>query len=143
MALLRTLLVIGVMFVAVIGGITFLATEGPEVVVLLTRAPDGSTRKTRVWIADADGYSWVESATPEREFLADIQRNPMVQVERNGETRPYVARAMPGDEGHERIRSLLREKYGWADWWLQNVVDTSRSVAVRLQSPRGFTAPRH
>ena len=141
--LLRTVLLIGVMFVAAIAGITFFATEGPEVVVLLTRGENGTPRKTRVWVADADGATWIESATPDREFLADIRRNPMVQLERYGELRPYLARALPGPEGHDRIRALLREKYGWADWWLQQIVDTSQSVGVRLETPKSFMAPRH
>lgn len=140
--LLRFALVIGAMLFAVFAGITLIATEGPEVVVLTTRMQDGGLRNTRVWVADAEGASWVEAATPEREFYADIQRNPTVSLERNGESRPYIAKTFAGPEGHEKIRSLLREKYGWADWWLQQVVDTSHSIAVRLDPPTNFMAPR-
>ncbi len=140
--LLRTVLVLGTIFIAVIAGITFVATEGAEVVVLSTRGPNGTTRKTRVWVADLDGAAWVEAANPERDFYADLQRNPTVSMERNGETRPYIAKVFPGAEGNQRIRALLREKYGWADWWLQQLVDTSQSIAVRLDAPTGFVAPR-
>ena len=38
----------------------------------------------------------------------------------------------PGAEGHEKIRGLLRRKYGWADRWVGAIVDTSSSVAIRL-----------
>ena len=130
--LLRFILVTGSMFVAVIAGITLIATEGPEVVVLGTRSPDGSLRETRVWVADADGAMWVEAANPDREFYGDIRRNPRVMLERAGKTRPYVATAFADAAGSRRIRSLLREKYGWADWWLQQMVDTSKSIALRL-----------
>lgn len=140
--LLRFVLVIAAMLVAVVAGITVIATEGPEVVVLGTRAPGGEIRKTRVWVADAEGASWIEAASPDRAFYADIQRNPMVSLERDGESRPYLATTFPGPEGHEKIRRLLREKYGWADWWLQQIVDTSESIAVRLTTPSNFTAPR-
>lgn len=140
--LLRFILVIGAMFFAVVAGVTLVATEGPEVVVLGTRMPEGGVRKTRVWIADAEGASWVEAATPEREFYLDIQRNPTVSLERGGETRPYIAKAFPGPEGNAKIRGLLREKYGWADWWLQQIVDTSQSIAIRLDPPPRFMAPR-
>jgi len=138
----RTGLVIGAMVAAVIGAITFAAVEGPEVVVLSTRAPDGVVHKTRVWLADADGASWIEAANPERQFLADIRRNPSVGVERDGEMRPYLATILANPEGHDRIRRLLREKYGWADWWIQHVADTSQSVAIRLDRPKNFMAPR-
>jgi hypothetical protein len=43
------------------------------------------------------------------------------------------ANVLPDPEGHERIRRLLRAKYGWADRWTALVVDLSRSVAVRLE----------
>ncbi len=38
----------------------------------------------------------------------------------------------PGAAGHRLIRSLLREKYGWADVWVGLIQDTSQSIAVRL-----------
>ena len=122
--------------------ITFVATEGPEVAVLSTRGPDGAERTTRVWVVDAEGATWLEAANPERGFYADLQRNPTVTLERGGESRPYLATTFPGSEGNRKIRGLLREKYGWADWWLQNVVDTSQSIAVRLEQPTRFMAPR-
>ncbi len=140
--LVRAVLVIGAMVVALIAGVTLIATEGPEVVVLSTRGPNGTTRQTRVWVADADGAAWIEAANPEREFYTDIRRNPAVSLERDGQTRPYIAKPIPGPEGNERIRTLLREKYGWADWWLQQLVDTSQSIAVRLDRPPQFLAPR-
>jgi hypothetical protein len=28
---------------------------------------------------------------------------------------------------------LLAEKYGWADWWVGLLQDTSQSVAVKLE----------
>lgn len=130
------------MLAAVFVGISVIATEGQEVVVLSTRAQDGSTRQTRVWIADADGAAWIEAANPAREFYADIRRNPAVSLRRDGESRPYLARSFADAEGNRRIRSLLSEKYGWADWWLQQLVDTSHSIAVRLDPPPNFLAPR-
>ena len=141
--LLRFVLVAGAVLVALVAGITLIATEGPEVAVLSTRAPDGTMRRTRVWVADADGAAWVEAANPERGFYGDIQRNPLVLMERQGQSRPYLARTFAGPDGNQRIRTLLRDKYGWADWWLQQMVDTSRSIAVRLDAPpSGHIAPR-
>ena len=34
--------------------------------------------------------------------------------------------------GHGRIRSLIRERYGFRDRWVNLFVDTSGSVAVQL-----------
>jgi hypothetical protein len=36
-------------------------------------------------------------------------------------------------EGHAKIRRLLREKYGLADWWVGLFQDTSGSVAIHLR----------
>src|SRR5687767_7758921 len=111
--LLLTALALGVGFAAV----TLYALESREVVVLRTRAADGTLRATRTWIADADGTAWVEAATPERPFLRDLERDPTVRLERDG--RPLQCRtAVAGNpEGHARIRDLLAAKYGWADCW--------------------------
>ena len=118
--------------VLVFGGVTLVALEGREVVVLRTRAADGSERATRTWIADADGVAWIEAANPERPFLHDLERTPELVLDRAG--RPHACRASvaPNPDGHARIRELLATKYGWADCWIALVADTRRSLAVRL-----------
>ena len=140
--LLRAVLIPAVMLAAVMIGITIVATESREVVVLLTRSAAGIERSTRVWVAEGDGALWIEAANPERGFYADIRRDPHLRVRRRGAVRPYVAAPEPGEPGHRRIRALLRAKYGWADWWLQHVVDTSRSIAVRLDRTSPLKDPR-
>lgn len=113
--------------------ITLVALEGPEVVVLYTATSNGPPRPTRVWIADHDGAQWIEAASPHREFYRDLLANPDVDLVRNGERASYRAVALGGREGHELIRRLLREKYGWADVWIGMLADTSHSIAVRLE----------
>ena len=44
----------------------------------------------------------------------------------------YRAEPIAAAEGHERVRALMREKYGWRDRWVSLLFDTSRSLAVRL-----------
>lgn len=114
------------------GAITLVALEGREVVLLETRAEDGSARQTRTWIAEDAGAWWVEAANPERPFLLDLQARPEVELQRSG--RPFRCRAevSPEPGGHDRIRQLLRARYGWADRWVALIADTSRSLAVRL-----------
>ncbi len=120
----------------IFGAVTMLALEGHEVVRLRTAAPDGTTRVTRTWIADADGASWIESATPERPFLRDIEARPDIELVRRDEVLRLRAVPVPGDAGHRMIRRLLAAKYGWADAWIGLLTDTSRSVAVRLEPRR-------
>jgi hypothetical protein len=125
--------VIGLVALAVaFGATTLLALEGRDVAVLHTRDDAGNPRQTRVWVAESAGALWVEAATPERAFYRDLLVRPQVDVEHAGRALRMVARPEPGAAGHERIRSLLRARYGWADRWVALLQDTSRSVAIRL-----------
>ncbi len=118
--------------VVAFGAVTLLALEGREVVVLRTRAADGTARDTRTWVADEDGAMWIECANPERPFLADVRSSPAVELRRGGRWRPCEATVASEPDGHRRIRRLLAAKYGWADTWIGLLADTSRSLAIRL-----------
>jgi hypothetical protein len=119
--------------VLLFGAVTWVALESNEVAVLRTRTPDGRFDQTRVWVADADGAALIEAATPERAWYQSLRMHPDVELLRDGEPLRYRALPEPGPEGRERIRTLLREKYGWADWWVTLLQDTSQSVLVRLE----------
>lgn len=131
---LRSLVAVLAAAAIAFGAITVLALEGKDVAVLHTRDASGRERTTRVWVADDDGALWVEAATPERDFYRDLLAAPELDVERAGTTTRMRAVPEPGSAGHERIRGLLRAKYGWADRWVALLQDTSRSVAVRLDA---------
>lgn len=126
----------------VLAGVSVWALEGGEVAVLRTLGPEGRVRETRVWLADFRGDVWLEAATPERAWYRDVLRNPRVELVRDGERRVYRAEALRDPPAHERVRRLLRERYGWADAWVGFVQDTSRSVAVRLRPVSGGGATR-
>jgi hypothetical protein len=134
--MLRRLLGIALLAIAAFAAITLYALEGREVVVLRTTAEDGHDRTTRTWIADADGAAWVEAATPERPFLHDLARDPVVRLERAGRPLRCRTAVASNPEGHRQIRNLLATKYGWADGWIAMVADTERSLAVRLDCER-------
>ena len=124
-----------VLAAAVLGfaGVTLLALEGREVVQLRTVTPEGSVRRTRTWVADADGAMWVEAANVQRPFLLDLGAHPDIELVRGGTVLPVRAVVVPGLDAHRKIRSLLAEKYGWADRWIGLLADTSHSEAVRLE----------
>jgi len=122
------LLAFGLAFAAT----TLYALEGREVVVLRTKAADGSLRETRTWVADGDGSAWIEAAFADRPFYQQLLADPQIEVVRGGSVRRYRAVPMPNPDGHVRIRHMLAEKYGWADRWIGMLTDTSGSIAVRL-----------
>lgn len=131
--MMRHALITAAALVLAFAATTLLALEGSEVVVLRTALNRSEPRATRVWIADYDGSPWIESASPEREFYRDILADPNVELQRNGERLKYRAVPVDGREGHELIRSLLRQRYGWADAWIGLLADTSNSIAIRLE----------
>jgi hypothetical protein len=121
--------------VVAFGVVTLVALEGRQVVVVETRDASGTLRRTRAWIADEDGASWIEAANPDRPFLHDVERDATVTLERGGQRRECRAAVAPNPGGHQRIRRLLSARYGWADRWIGLVADTSASLAIRLECP--------
>jgi hypothetical protein len=114
------------------GTVTLVALEGREVVVIETVDDAGAPRRTRTWIADDAGAAWIEAATPERPFVADLNRRPSLVLERHGVRQACTAAIAPNPDGHERIRRLLADRYGWADCWIALVADTHASLGIRL-----------
>ena len=123
----------GIAAAVVFGLVTWVALEGRDVAVLRTHPGDAGWRSTHVWtVEDGTGALWVEAATPDRPWLHDVLRDPQVEVDRAGATTRWNAVPVEGEDAHARIRSMLREKYGWADVWVGLLQDTSQSIAVRL-----------
>jgi len=117
---------------AAFAGLTYWALESGGVAVVETRAPDGAPRSTHVWYVEPEGELWVEAGTPENGWYVDAQRDPRVGFSADGRSGHYVAERIDEPGAHQRIRALLREKYGLRDRWVGLLVDTSRSIAVRL-----------
>lgn len=102
---------------------------GREVVTLRTRRPDGSLQKTRLWIVDDGGASWLHSGG--ERWRKRFEGDPIVELERAGEIRQCRAHAVPGP--HPRVDRLLREKYGLADRWVRFLApDNETTLVVRL-----------
>lgn len=129
---MKVLLAILAALLVAFAGLTGWALEGGGVAVVETRPPDGSPRSTHVWFVEPDGELWVEAGTPENAWFVDAQRDPRVGFSADGRSGRYVAERIDDPGAHDRIRALLREKYGLRDRWVGLLVDTSRSVAVRL-----------
>jgi hypothetical protein len=118
---------------------TWWALEASGVAILKTRAPDGSLRSTHVWFAERNGELWLEAGTPKNSWYLDIQRDPLVSFSARERSGQYIAQRVEDLGAHAEIRSLLREKYGIRDWWVDLLFDTSRSIAVELAPPPGHS----
>jgi len=130
----RMKIVVGSLAVIVSGFslLTWWALEWDGVAILETRMADGGVRSTHVWYAEPDGELWVEAGTPENGWYVDVQKDAMISFHTPERSGQYFAEPIAGDDAHQRIRALLREKYGFRDWWIGIIFDTSQSVAVRM-----------
>jgi hypothetical protein len=135
---LKRVVAVTALFAITFGAVTWAALESAEVVVLRTFDADGTAYESRVWIAgDEEGRAWIEAAEPRKPFYLRLIGRTEVELLRAGETQVMRAVPLPGPEGHRRIRELLAAKYGWRDAWVGLLVDTSASVAVRLEPVAG------
>lgn len=132
MRIIRYTLIAVACVAAAFGTTTWWALESGGVAVLETRTPEGGVRSTHVWYAEPGGELWLEAGTPENPWFQDIQASPVLEFTGEERSARYTAHPIDDPSGHGRIRALLREKYGFRDRWVGLLVDTSRSVAVRL-----------
>lgn len=130
---MRSALVILLGVATLFAGVTLVALEGRDVVVLKTVGPQGEARQTRTWVVEDGGFAWIEAASESRPFLLHIRADPQVEVHRGSLVQRCRAQVLPNPEGHELIRRLLAHKYGWADRWIGMLTDTSGSLAIRLE----------
>jgi len=131
---LKRVVAVAGLFAIAFGALTWAALESAEVVVLRTFDADGTAYESRVWIADdEEGRAWIEAAEPRKAFYLRLIGRPEVELLRAGATQTMRVVPLAGAEGHRLIRALLAAKYGWRDVWVGLLVDTSASVAVRLE----------
>jgi hypothetical protein len=127
----KTAIGLGLLLLA-IGSITWWALESGDVAIIETRRSDGSVRETRVWWFEASGQLWLEAGSPSNGWFEDVSANPHIVIRRDGPPEEYVAVIVPEITHHAWVRSAIRERYGFRDWWINRLIDTSQSAAVRL-----------
>jgi hypothetical protein len=129
---IRVALAIAASLVIAFAALTWLALESGGVAIVETRASDGSIRSTHVWYAEPDGELWLEAGSPQNPWFEDLSRDPRLSFRAEGRASEYLARKFEDPATRARIRALLREKYGLRDLWVGLLVDSSRSLVVRL-----------
>ncbi|MEE9280775.1 MAG: nitroreductase/quinone reductase family protein [Myxococcota bacterium] len=103
-----------------------------DVVVLVTRGPDGAAHKTSLWIVEDEGRLWLRSGNPTSAWLARLRSNPDVELARAGERTAYRAVPVETTQARDRVNALMAEKYGTSGGLAAWFGDRSRSVPIRL-----------
>ena len=124
--------IIGLLVVLVVAvfGLSMLASESGEVVVVTTKSATGTPHETRVWVVDDAGQQWIRAGNPKSTWLLAIERDPTVTVQRAGKRAPYTA--VPDRESRERINALFAAKYGWADALIGTLFGHQDATPIRL-----------
>ncbi|MCP5055667.1 MAG: hypothetical protein GY937_02960 [bacterium] len=114
---------------------------GKDIVILHKMTADGTTSRTRLWIVDGAGHSWLHHGWPEAVWIQHLQVDPIVVMDRDGAEHRFLASPDPGSD--PEVHRLLREKYGLADrlvrfWWGSDAEtgfltgETCKTVPIRL-----------
>ena len=113
--------------------VTLFALEAGGVVTVQTTIGPSSIRETRIWFAQTDNGVVLEAKSPHEAWVRDLARNPSIGLQGSELDGDYAATINRKDSAHDDIRAIMREKYGWRDWWLAMLFDTSQSQLIRLE----------
>lgn len=111
----------------------FAASElGGEVVTLQRKAADGSVSRVRVWIVESESGVWIEHGAPQADWIAHLNEEPIIKLERDGAVRDYLAR--PDPDSHALYHTLRSEKYGLADQLVALLIsnENCEGIPVRI-----------
>ena len=106
------------------------ASESGEVVVVSTNNADGGVETTRLWVVDHEGSQWLRSGSPMAGWYQRMTASPEIQIERAGIT--YAATVQPDVAKRDVINSLMREKYGWADQFIELMFGRDDAIAIEV-----------
>ena len=131
MALVAALIVLIVCF----AGLTLLALEsGGVVTVRTTDADSGLVRTPRIWFVEHADNLYLEAGHPNNPWVRDLARVQQLRLDGQGLDGDYSFQIGREAAEHQLIRRLMQEKYGWRDWWIGLVFDTSASQLVTIQA---------
>ena len=130
---LRVVVLLVVLVVGFFGLVLIMSELGGEVVTLHTQAAGGGEKRTHLWVVDDAGAAWVRAGMSGSGWLARLERNPNVLLERGGRLLRFRAVPVREPKVRDRIHALMREKYGTADKLVGVLRDPAQSVPVRLE----------
>ena len=126
----RILMFAVILVVLAVGSILAASELGGEVAVLRTYDESDSAFETSVWIVDDGVGLWLRGGNPESSWVKRLETNPMVEIDRAGETLRYRAEIVP--EQRERVERLMAENYGFANDIVGLIHDKDAIVPIML-----------
>ena len=111
---------------------TLLALEAGSVVTVETKTSSNALRRTHIWFVATHNALYLEAGNPQNPWVQDLRSTSSLHLVGAGLDGEYAFAVYVEPVEHEKIRNLMRAKYGWRDWWVDMLFDTSQSALVRL-----------
>ena len=116
-----------------LAAITYIALESGGVTSVWTNRHDGDgDRETHIWFVQIDNKLFLEAGHPENPWVRDLEPGSTLTLVGGNIDGTYAFQVI---DDHRRIRSLMREKYGWRDQWIGLLFDVSQSQMIELGPP--------
>jgi len=112
---------------------TYIALEQSDVLVVETFDKSlQQPRYTHIWFVESEGGIYLEAGHPQNPWVQDLANQHTIGIQGDNLDGWYAFNIDKSDEAHLNIRTLMREKYGWRDWWIAVLFDTSQSQLLTL-----------
>jgi len=114
--------------------ITYIALESSHVVIVeSTRFDNQAPRSTHVWFVRDAGVLVLEAGHPDNSWVKDISHEPIINLKGEGIDGTYRCSIHRDPDSHQKVRSLMRSKYGWRDRWIGLFFNISESSLVEAR----------
>ena len=117
---------------------TLIALELNGVITVETvNSESRQPRHTHIWYVEVEDQLMLEAGNPENPWVKDLALSETIVLMGGGLDGVYSFLIHDRDS-HDMIRSSMRSKYGWRDWWISVLFDTSASTAVTVTKVQGI-----
>jgi hypothetical protein len=96
---------------------------------IITLNSDESPRETKIWIVVLDDAGYVR--TNDSKWLANIRRDPAVQLRTRDVTSDFVAQEVDDPVVFDRVEQAFKDKYGFMQKFM-SAIRMSRPTVLRI-----------
>jgi hypothetical protein len=130
----RILTVVAIVLVG-LAVVTYAALEGGDVVIVETPRPGGTeSRQTHIWFVQEANGVYLEAGHPDNPWVKDLEHTSTIKLSGSGIGGTYSFTVLKDIRSHQRIRSLMRKKYGWRDRWVSLLFNVAESRLIELRT---------
>ncbi|MEM7098995.1 MAG: hypothetical protein AAF541_12110 [Pseudomonadota bacterium] len=112
---------------------TYIALESGGVFIAETKGFDNqAVRKTHIWFVEHENRVFLEAGNPNNPWVKDLEAGSTL-ILRSADHEATYRYVLHRQGRHREIRQLMRQKYGWRDWWVSLWFDTTQSYLIEAE----------